>query len=649
MNLIPKFKKNRGITLIALVVTIIVLLLLAGIAITMATGQNGIITKSVLASFATEMQQIQENVEMKKSENAMNVMKGDVSPVFDTNVNRDNIEWTNSLKQEILYIRAGYPSEQEPSDYTEDDFEEIIDENGNVENIFIIDKETADGKENTYIYDMTTNVAFKIKPTSIAGKKYHSYALASIGKGSDGSSDSKKDAIIDKESEMVNVGEEYYYAPNMKGFSSKDTSLVYYSADFSVEKDIPIKQYIEDGEKNAIEEGSNTYTLHDYGKQIWANAKTTANGLEAWWVWVPRYAYKINGTNVTSPENPIDVIYIDVNNKPMNPKYNGVLPEGYEPHPAFTVNGNELRGIWMSKYEPSYQSSATPVDGVLAPDLSGFDPQNTYIELYDKTTGDFKQEIKLADANLATINQNKEWYDYPNKVWANIKTNANGTEAWWVWIPRYAYRMDAGSTTTAMTGVVFVDLNNKPINKEQFPDGLSKQFTIHPAFTAGDKQLKGIWMSKYEPSYQTNNKGVDGVLAPDMEGFDSQNTYIELYDQETGDFKEEVKLADADLTIINKNKEWYDYPNKVWANIKTNANGLEAWWVWIPRYAYVIQAGSTTTAMTGAVFVGLDNQPINKEAYPNGLSSVMQVHPAFTVDGKELSGIWMSKYEPSKK
>ena len=501
MNLIPKFKKNRGITLIALVVTIIVLLLLAGIAITMATGQNGIITKSVLASFATEMQQIQENVEMKKSENAMNVMKGDVSPVFDTNVNRDNIEWTNSLKQEILYIRAGYPSEQEPSDYTEDDFEEIIDENGNVENIFIIDKETADGKENTYIYDMTTNVAFKIKPTSIAGKKYHSYALASIGKGSDGSSDSKKDAIIDKESEMVNVGEEYYYAPNMKGFSSKDTSLVYYSADFSVEKDIPIKQYIEDGEKNAIEEGSNTYTLHDYGKQIWANAKTTANGLEAWWVW----------------------------------------------------------------------------------------------------------------------------------------------------IPRYAYRMDAGSTTTAMTGVVFVDLNNKPINKEQFPDGLSKQFTIHPAFTAGDKQLKGIWMSKYEPSYQTNNKGVDGVLAPDMEGFDSQNTYIELYDQETGDFKEEVKLADADLTIINKNKEWYDYPNKVWANIKTNAKGLEAWWVWIPRYAYVIQAGSTTTAMTGAVFVGLDNQPINKEAYPNGLSSVMQVHPAFTVDGKELSGIWMSKYEPSKK
>lgn len=495
-----EIKENRGITLIALVVSIIVLLILAGISITMLTGQNGILTKSALASFATEMQQIQENVELKKSENAMNVIQGNIAPVFDTQASNDNVDWTTSLKQEILYIRAGCPSEQEPSDYTEEDFNEILDDAGKAENIFIIDKKTANGKENTYLYDMTTNVALKIKPTTIGGKKYHSYTLASIGKGSDGTSESKKDAIIDKESEMVHVGDEYYYAPNMKGFSSKDTNLVYYSSDFSTEKEIPIKQYIEDGEKNEIKDGGNTYTLHDYGNQIWANAKTTANGLEAWWVWVPRYAYKINGTNVTSPENPIDIIYIDVNNKPMNPKYNGILPEGYEPHPAFTVNGKELRGIWMSKYEPSYQSNATPVDGALSPDLSGFDPQNTYIELYDKTTGDFKSEIKLADANLSTINQNKEWYDYPNKVWANIKTNANGTEAWWVWIPRYAYRMDAGSTSTAMTGVVFVGLDNKPINKEQFPNGLSEQFTVHPAFTAGDKQLRGIWMSKYEPS-----------------------------------------------------------------------------------------------------------------------------------------------------
>ena len=39
-------KENKGITLIALVVTIIVLLILAGVSIAMLTGQNGILTKA---------------------------------------------------------------------------------------------------------------------------------------------------------------------------------------------------------------------------------------------------------------------------------------------------------------------------------------------------------------------------------------------------------------------------------------------------------------------------------------------------------------------------------------------------------------------------------------------------------------------------
>ena len=46
MNLNKKFKRNKGITLIALVVTIIVLLILAGISISMLTGQNGILNRA---------------------------------------------------------------------------------------------------------------------------------------------------------------------------------------------------------------------------------------------------------------------------------------------------------------------------------------------------------------------------------------------------------------------------------------------------------------------------------------------------------------------------------------------------------------------------------------------------------------------------
>ena len=67
MNLNKKFKRNKGITLIALVVTIIVLLILAGISISMLTGQNGILNRAVEAKEKTEVAQEDESVKMAVS------------------------------------------------------------------------------------------------------------------------------------------------------------------------------------------------------------------------------------------------------------------------------------------------------------------------------------------------------------------------------------------------------------------------------------------------------------------------------------------------------------------------------------------------------------------------------------------------------
>ena len=58
-------KYNKGITLIALVITIIVLLILAGISIAMLTGENGILTKGSKAKEQTERQEIIENAKLK--------------------------------------------------------------------------------------------------------------------------------------------------------------------------------------------------------------------------------------------------------------------------------------------------------------------------------------------------------------------------------------------------------------------------------------------------------------------------------------------------------------------------------------------------------------------------------------------------------
>lgn len=55
-------KKESGITLIALVITIIVLLILAGISIAMLTGENGILSKATKAGAETTIAEQKEQV-----------------------------------------------------------------------------------------------------------------------------------------------------------------------------------------------------------------------------------------------------------------------------------------------------------------------------------------------------------------------------------------------------------------------------------------------------------------------------------------------------------------------------------------------------------------------------------------------------------
>ncbi len=57
-------KKQNGITLIALVITIIVLLILAGVSIAMLTGDNGILNQATKADTATTEAEIADKINM---------------------------------------------------------------------------------------------------------------------------------------------------------------------------------------------------------------------------------------------------------------------------------------------------------------------------------------------------------------------------------------------------------------------------------------------------------------------------------------------------------------------------------------------------------------------------------------------------------
>ena len=96
--------KNRGITLIALVITIIVLLILAGVSIATLTGQNGILTNATKAKEETEKAEIIERAQL-------DILKEQA---------KDNEELTKSKFIEILnkYFEEVPTAENLPDDLT---------------------------------------------------------------------------------------------------------------------------------------------------------------------------------------------------------------------------------------------------------------------------------------------------------------------------------------------------------------------------------------------------------------------------------------------------------------------------------------------------------------------------------------------------
>ena len=85
--------KNKGITLIALVITIIVLLILAGVSIAMLTGENGILNQAKKAKEETEIASEEEKVKLATSgallqDNAGSIiqsnLQSELSKYFDT-------------------------------------------------------------------------------------------------------------------------------------------------------------------------------------------------------------------------------------------------------------------------------------------------------------------------------------------------------------------------------------------------------------------------------------------------------------------------------------------------------------------------------------------------------------------------------------
>ena len=152
-------------------------------------------------------------------------------------------------------------------------------------------------------------------------------------------------------------------------------------------------------------------------------------------------------------------------------------------------------------------------------------------QLMEGMTGIYWDETGT-ETEVNVDNQDK-WYDYSAQKWANAVTkdsNENVT-GYWVWIPRYAYKIETNRYTNTV-GKISVKFLQGTTNKDEsnaeisttYPEttgATMSAFVVHPSFTNGtsnhfmngewDKEISGYWVAKYPAGFQantiTNNNG----------------------------------------------------------------------------------------------------------------------------------------------
>ena len=165
-----KRTKQNGITLIALVITIIVLLILAGVSIATLTGENGILTMANEAKTSTEIGEEKEKVELSAvgalaKDNGGEIKRNYLNDELTSYIGTEGVDYTLSESETAPFVVT----------YSDSGRSYLIDENGNVSEYVDISK---DVKIGDYVDYEPDNVD---EPYDKFGERYSGYANGDIG------------------------------------------------------------------------------------------------------------------------------------------------------------------------------------------------------------------------------------------------------------------------------------------------------------------------------------------------------------------------------------------------------------------------------------------------------------------------------------
>lgn len=697
--------KNYGITLIALVVTIIVLLIIAGVAISTVFSENGLLERTKKTAFVSQMKKYMEEATMYVSGEQIE------NPDFTISV---GLVGQDGIKKIIPKIKSDYEKE-------------VIVQNNKTYYFYTNNK-----KRVKWCFEANIPVWSYDSWQDFVDKNGSDDSKDDDNKGQDSGDDGATD-IGDKTPESTTykkVGDVFMQTPDLSNM--EPTSTYYVTYDENGNQSIA-------GRIDRVDTPANWYDYSSSQKK-YANIVTVTGNQVAYWVWIPRYSY------ITKSDQTVDARFISTTNEYK--KEDGTtesLASNYQVPEAFTFANQELAGYWMSKYEISEISSPQIVinasvniitiscdkiesgdyqvyiDGILkytgslptqltdlkenkkydvciakdgkilartdvstksvVVDTSNLDPESTYYVTFDDN-GENMQIGNRIDKGPAPDG----WYDYSKKKYANIVTINNNEASYWVWIPRYKYKVEPDIKELSVQLITTSEKNHE-----------GSLYEVPEAFTFNGRELPGYWISKYEISessdeqeqvvintdvqkitVSTNNVTenqnykilVDGelkytgTLPHDVEGVNPGQEYDICVIKDNipiGRKKVSTKSIKIDLSNLDPANTYYVY----WDDDGTEHNDTPIskpapanWYDYSKKkWANIVTKANGKIAYW--VWVPRYEYKINQSTKSieinfistdkvNNENSLYKVPEAFTFAGVELPGYWMSKYEISE-
>ena len=536
--------KNKGITLIALVVTIVVLLILAGITISLVFGSNGVIQKAKDSKEQTEIGEMREKLEMAKVP-----VYADGNGSYKVQDYWNRIESEGLIADKTVDIIDNGDGTYEVTTTPGYVFEITVEPNKEIAENIIIGECIGKGENLSIgirIVNKTTN-SIEIELVRAEGASNFKYSIKKQG---------EEYGAAEEKSETRHV----FSGLTQGGIYTIKVEATKDGKQQIVEKTVQVGEIPLAIEGDVIWTGNGQAEVRIYTNETGYQIEWQKNGIgEGSWT---REASGVKEKTITGLVNG-DIIYARLYDGISSGKYanievrddivptatiklSGTAVEIGKPLTAEVVQTDNESGININQTKWVLNKEAGNI-GTEASKYTGgtFTKTSETITIPTTTGGTYylhvltvdnagnKKEIISEKIEITSVpnywkkttSNDPEWYNYGTEVnapklgtgmtpivyegankptekkWANAITEDGSM---WVWIPRYAYSITSGyhSSSTGTIEIKFLkESSNVAYDGTSAWDNVSGQgkWNIHPAFNYG-QEVSGIWVAKFEAS-----------------------------------------------------------------------------------------------------------------------------------------------------